>query len=182
MKNLINVLCIILFISCSSGSSSFEKTISNFRQTDPKTGRLYDLDFKVIEMSEAQKITVADSLKILETDFYKENDKVKENYNALLSMVKKNLEKEKSSRFSSATMIDIHEKDIKKYEEMITEVESYKPDLSKYSSRIPDDILAYLVICKYSMNDLSGKNFTEKSVFYIAPDRKTIYSAKKIKE
>jgi hypothetical protein len=55
---------VFVFVACSSGSSSLEKVIADFKQTD-KTGRLYDLEFKMIEMGEIQKVTVADSLKIL---------------------------------------------------------------------------------------------------------------------
>lgn len=182
MKQLIYLFSIALFVACSTGSSSsFEKVISDYKQTDPKTGKLHNLHFKIIEMGQSEKITIADSLKILEADFQAENGKTIENYNNLLSMAKKNLEQEKSNNRPSATMIDVHEKDIKKYEEKIAELEKNKPDLSKYSSKSPDEALALIVVCTYSMNDLSGRNFTEKSEFILSPDGKNVYKAKRIK-
>ena len=182
MKHLINLFAIALFVACSSGGSSFEKVIAAYKQTDPKTGRLYDLKFKMIEMNELQKITVADSLKILEVVFQEENGKAIENQIMLLSMTQKNLDNEKNNRRPSATMIEVHKKDIKKHEDAITELQSNKPDLSKYSSRNPNDVLASVVVCTYSMNDLSGNNFTEKSEFIISPDGTSVYSAKRIND
>jgi hypothetical protein len=182
MKNLMYLIAIFIMVACSTGASSFEKVISEYKQMDPKTGSLYDLNFKMIEMGELQKITVADSLEILETEFQKENSWIIENYNTLLSMVKKNLEQEKKSRRPSATMIDVHEKDIKKYEEKIAEIKSNKPDLSKYSSRNADEILANVIVCTYSMDDLLGNNFTEKSEFLLSPDGTTVYGTRRIRE
>ena len=182
MKHLIYLFAITLLVACSTGGSSFEKVIADYKQTDPKTGRVYDLKFKMIEINEPQKITVADSLKILEAEFQAENDKAIENQKMLLSMVQKNLDKEKSNNRPSATMIDVHEKDIKKYEDKITELQGNKPDLSQYSSRNSNDVLASVVVCTYSMNDLSGNNFTEKSEFIISPDGTSVYKAKRIKD
>ncbi len=79
-------------------------------------------------------------------------------------------------------MIDVHEKDIKKYEEKIAEIESNKADLSKYTSRNADDILAHVIVCTYSMNDLSGNNFIEKSAFVLSQDGPTVYQARRIRE
>ncbi len=182
MKNLVYLIAIFSIVECSTGGSSLEKVISDYKQTDPKTGRLYDLNFKMIEMGELQKITVADSLRILEAEFQKENAGILENYQNLLSMAEKNLEQEKKNRRPSATMIDVHEKDIKKYEEKIAEIESNKADLSKYSSRNADEILANVIVCTYSMDDLSGNNFTEKSEFVLSPDGATVYKARRIRE
>lgn len=181
MKHLNYILILSSIVACStSDNSSIEKVIADFKQTDPKTGQLYDLKFKLIEMGEMTSITVADSIKILEEDFLKENAQLIENYNDLLSMAKRNLEMEKKNRRPSATMIGIHEKDIQKHQEQINEIENSKPDLSKYASKGGDDILAYSVVCSYSMNDLSGNNITEKSEFILSPDQSTIYKARRI--
>lgn len=179
MKNLTLLLMVFVFAACSSGSSSLEKAIADFKQTD-KTGRLYDLKFKMIEMGEIQKVTVADSLKILGDEFKAENDKAIENQKMLLSMAQKNLDKEKGSRRPSATMIDVHEKDIKKYNDKIAELESKTDDNSKYAGKKPDDVLANIIVCTYSMNDLSGNNFTEKSEFLLSPDKSKVYKARRI--
>jgi hypothetical protein len=69
MKNLICLLTVFLAVACSPGGSPFEKTISDYKQTDPKTGKLYRLKFKMIEMGEPKKITVADSLEVLEAKY-----------------------------------------------------------------------------------------------------------------
>lgn len=182
MKRLIYLFTILLSVACSTGSSSLEKVISDYKQTDPKTGKFYDLHFKMVEMGEVKKIAVADSIKIIEGNFYAENDKIINNYKEQLSTVQKNLEREKSGRFSSATMIDAHEKNIKEYEVKIAEAEKAKPDLSKYSSKSPEEILAQVITCTYSMDDLSGRNFTEKSEFILSPDGSRVYEARRIRE
>lgn len=182
MKRLIYLFTILLCVACSTGSSPLEKAISDYKQTDPKTGKLYELHFKMIEIGKVKKITVADSVKIMEESFRTENSKRIENYKEQLSTAQKNLEREKSGRFSSATMIDVHEKNIKEYEAKIAEAENVKPDLSKYSSRNPEEILAQAIICTYSMDDLSGRNFTEKSEFILSPDGSSVYEARRIRE
>jgi len=63
---------------------------------------------------------------------------------------------------------EVHEKSIKEYEEKIAEQEKNKPDLSKYSSKSPEEILAYTITYTYSMDDLSGRNYTEKSRFILS--------------
>jgi|GEM_PF-3225915 len=183
MKRLIYLFAsTLLFVACSTGSSPLEKAISDYKQTDPKTGKLYDLHFKMIEMGETKKITVADSIKIMEENFRAENGKRIENYKEQLSTAQKNLEREKSGRFSSATMIDVHEKNIKEYEAKIAEAESAKPDLGKYSSKTQGEVLAQVITCTYSMDDLSGRNFTEKSEFILSPDGTKVYEARRIRE
>jgi len=173
---------VFIFATCSWGSSSLEKVIADYKQTDHKTGQLYDLKFKMIEMGEMQKVTVADSLKILQEEFMAENDKAIENQKMLLSMAQKNLDNEKNNNRPSATMIDVHEKDIKKYNDKIVELEKNTGDNSKYAGKKSDDILAYIIICTYSMNDLSGNNFTEKSEFVLSPDKTKVYKARRIRE
>lgn len=170
----------LFFVACSTGGSTLEKAISDFKQTDPKTSKLYDLHFKMIEMGEIKKITVADSIKIMEANFWTENGKRIENYKEQLSTAQKNLGREKNGRFSSATMIDIHEKNIKEYEVKIAEAESAKPDLGKYSSKNPEEVLAQVITCTYSMDDLSGRNFTKKSEFVLSPDGDKVYEARRM--
>jgi hypothetical protein len=100
----------------------------------------------------------------------------------LLSMAQKNLDREKNSRRSSATMIDVHEKDIKKYNDKIAELESKTGDNSRYAGKNPDDVLANIIVCTYAMNDLSGNSFTEKSEFLLSPDKSKVYKARRIKK
>lgn len=182
MKHLTYLFAILLFVACSTGSSPLEKAIADYKQTDPKTGRLYDLQFKMIEMGEVKKITVADSIKIMEDDFQAEKDRKRENYNDRLATARKNLEKEKSSNRPLLVMVEAHEKTIRECEAKIAEVENTKPDLSKYSSKNTEEVLANRVICAYSMNDLSANNFTEKSEFILSPDGGKVYEAKRIKD
>ena len=181
MKNLIYLCLVFVFAACSSGNSSLEKVIADFKQTD-KEGRLYDLKFKMIEMGEIQKVTVSDSLKILQEEFKAKNDKAIEGQKMLLSMAQKNLDQEKNSRRPSATMIDVHESDIKKYNDKIAELKNKTGDDSKYAGKNPDDVLANIIICTYSMNDLSGNNFTEKSEFLLSPDKSKVYKARRIRK
>lgn len=47
-------------VSCGS-NTDYGKTIGDYLQTD-KNGSKYDLKFKVIELNEQGKITVADSI------------------------------------------------------------------------------------------------------------------------
>lgn len=183
MKNLICLLTVFLAVACSSGSSPFEKTIADYKQTDPKTGKLYDLKFKMIEMGEPQAITVADSLKVLEAEYKEANNKELESIKYLLSISEKGLASEKSSNVRTQTMIDIHEKNIKKYKEKIVEIESRTGVIdTAYANRRPDEVLANVLVCTYSMNDLSGNNFTEKSEFVLSPDGTAVYETRRIRE
>jgi len=80
------------------------------------------------------------------------------------------------------TMIEIHKKDIKKYNDKITELENKTGESSTYAHKNPDDVLANTIICTYSMNDLSGNNFTEKSEFVLSPDKSRVYKARIIQK
>lgn len=183
MKNLICLLTVLLAVACSSGSSPYEKAISDYKQTDPKTGKLYDLKFKIIEMGEPQNITVADSLKVLEAQAKEAIDKELESVKYLLSISEKGLANEKGSKAQSKTMIDIHEKDIKKYKEQIAGMENRTGVMdATYADRKLDEVLANVLVCTYSMNDLSGNNFTEKSEFILSPNGTTVYESRRIRE
>jgi hypothetical protein len=183
MKNLICLLTVFLAVACSPGSSSFEKAISDYKQTEPKTGKLYDLKFKMIETGEPQQVTVADSLKILEAEAKEAKNKELESVRYLLSISEKGLANEKGSKAQSKTMVDIHEKNIRKYKEQIAGIENRTGVIdAAYADRKPDEVLANVLVCTYSMNDLFGNNFTEKSEFVLSPDGVTVYEARRIRE
>lgn len=67
MKHILQILPALLFLSCGTGTSHYEKTIADAVQT--RNGARHDLNFKVVGIDKPRSVTVADSIRYLREEF-----------------------------------------------------------------------------------------------------------------
>ncbi|GHT89006.1 hypothetical protein FACS189474_5200 [Bacteroidia bacterium] len=167
--------------ACSSGNK-YEKTIADYIQTD-KHGTKFDMNFKVIEIAEIQRITVADSMATITEAFNAERNKKIESLEESVKRQETSLEKEKNSRFSSKTMIVLYTTGIERGKHAIDSLKTIHPtEIEQYENRKPDDLLAVIVRCKYSivppmMNTTAEETFD----FTLSPDGTKCYGKQRAK-
>lgn len=162
-------------VSCGSGTSGkYEKTIGDYLQTD-KRGSKYDLKFKVIELTEQGKITVADSIAYLTDEFRKDKEFFVERVELAKKMTGVLLSREKRQ-----SEIDKYNADIAVMDNRIDSLRNLPPDnLNGYDKRNADDILAVIMRCKYSIVPPGGITAEETFDFYLSPDGSKCYGKKR---
>lgn len=171
-----NRLCVLLILgamfSCST-KNPYEKAIADYVQTDKK-GTWYDMKFKALEIKELQKVSVADSIAML-------TEKMEAERTAQISIQQKNinsnqasLEKEKSARYPSKTMMDFYTKNIANAHQKMEELKVWDPGYAAaYDNRSKEDVLAIVVQCKYSIVPPTiSTTVVESKNFILTPDGK----------
>lgn len=137
MKNLFYTLVALLAIaSCSSNTikTDYAKTIGDYLQTD-KNGNKYK--FKVLDLSEHGRITVADSITFLTEEFRKDKQLIINRIKLAKKMREDLLAKEKNPR-----RIDEHKAGIATINHRIDSLKNLTPDnLNGYNNKNPNDIL-----------------------------------------
>lgn len=184
MKRLLLLpLIVALLISCGGGTSKYEKLIADVVQTDGK-GTKYDLNFKVEKMEEINRITVADSIRIITEQFNADKDKKLEQLQTHLNRNKDNLEKESSSRHPAKSMMTAYQNYIDHYSHLIDSLNQTVPtQTANYESRGSNDELAVVIRCTYSIDEpLTKKRATETFDFVLSPDATKYYSKKRVRE
>jgi len=171
MKKVIYLLIAIFMVSCGSNSNrKYEETIGNYLQTD-KRGSKHDLKFKVIELNEQGTITVADSIAYLTDEFRKDKELIVKRVELAKKMTETLLAKEKRQ-----SEIDKYNADIVVMDNRIDSLRNLSPDnLNGYSSKNPNDVLALIVRCKYSLVPPGGTTVEETFDFYLSPDGSKCY-------
>lgn len=183
MKKLILLPLFALLISCGGMSSKYEKLIADVVQTNSR-GTKYDLSFKTEKLEEIQRISVADSIKILTDAFNADKDKKLSQLEQSLKRNTEGLAKEKNSRYSGKTMIAFYQSNIDRYSSLIDSVKASVPtETARYENLGGEDILAVVVRCTYSIDEPVTKiRATETFDFYLSPDATKYYSKKRVKE
>lgn len=173
MKNVTYLFIAVFLIACGGNTSSiYEKTIS---ESLLKGSSASDLNFKVIELNEQGKVTVADSIAYLTDEFRKDKE---------LIVKRIELAKEMTTDLRSKTKlkseVDKYDDDIAKMNITIDSLKNLAPDnLQEYESRKADNVLAVIVRCKYSIT-IGGKSVEEVFDFYLSPDGTKYYGKKGI--
>jgi hypothetical protein len=147
----------------------------------------------VIELSEQEKFTVADSIEIL-TDKFKHQvrqlitqkeyerkgcESRKKEFTALLPLQGSQVMKDRCQRY-----IDENTVKIDAYNHQIDSLEQLTPSsefLNGYDKRSPDEILAVMVRCKYSIV-VSGTTAEKTSDFLLSANGKHCYGYVREKE
>lgn len=176
MKNLLYVLIAVFMVSCGSGSSNsvYEKTISGhlLRGSDTKE----NLNFKVLEISEQGKITVADSIAYLTDEFRKDKQLVIDR----IELAKKMTE-DLQGKTKLKSEVDKYNDNIAAMNHSIDSLKNLTPDnLNGYDSKNATDALALIVRCKYSVQ-LAGTPVEETFDFYLSPDGTKCYGKTRAK-
>ncbi len=184
MKKIICLLMIGTALSCSSGSDkAYEKAIADNVQTS-KNGSYVDMKFNIIELNEMQKITVADSLKLLN----EEQEKFKEEWinrnKKTIETYQQKLEKEKTGSIRSKSMIELYEKTIAASQNRIDSLENTTSvEAKKYENMDTTKVLAVLVRCKYSVvPPFVGNEVQETYDFLLNAEGTKVISRKKVKD
>lgn len=168
MKNAIYLLMAVFLVACggTSTNSTYEKTIKEYLLR----GQSNDLGFKVVELTEQGKVTVADSIAYLTDEFRKDKQLIVSRIELARKMTK--------DLWAKETTKHNHEKYISDIAVMNSRIDSLKnlaPDnLEGYDSRNTSDALAIIVRCKYSLQ-VSGTPIEEAFDFYLSPDGSKCY-------
>lgn len=164
-------------VSCGSGSNGkYEQTIGNYLQTD-KRGSKHDLKFKAIEINEQGTITVADSIAYLTDELRKDKDFFVKRIELAKKMTGELLSKEKRQ-----SEIDKYNTDIAAMDARIDSLRNLPPDnLNGYDSKNPNDVLALIIRCKYSLVPPGRTTVEETFDFYLSPDGSKCYGKTRAK-
>ncbi|MDL2214603.1 hypothetical protein LJC00_00245 [Dysgonomonas sp. OttesenSCG-928-M03] len=183
MKRIILLSLIPLLFSCGDTMGKYEKAIADFVQTDSKGTKL-DMNFKVEKLEEVRHVIVADSIKIITDNFNADRDKQMASLDKTVKLFTENIEKAKSARNPSQTMIDSYQSNIDKTNERIEALkESVPKELGKYKNRDASNVLTIVVRCTYSVDEpITNKRATETFDFFLSPDGTKCYSKKRVKE
>lgn len=172
-----------LLFSCGGTTGKYEKLIADIVQTDSR-GTKYDLDFKAEKLEEIQRISVADSIKILTDVFNADRDKKLSQFEQSLTRNAEGLAKEKNSRYPGKTMMAFYQSNIDRYTGLIDSVKMTVPtETARYENRSGEEVLAVVVRCTYSIDEPMTKiRATETFDFYLSPDGTKYYSKKRVRE
>lgn len=170
MKNVAYLLIAVFMISCGSNSSKndYEETITNYLLKGSDTKE--NLNFKIVELNEQGKVTVADSIAYLTDEFRKDKQ---------LIINRIELAREMSEDLKAKTKLksefDKYSDDITIINNRIDSLKNLTPDnLQGYDSRNADDALAIIIRCKYSVQ-IAGTPAEETFDFYLSPDGTKCY-------
>lgn len=174
MKNIFYLLITVFLVACggSNTNSAYEKTIS---ESLLKGSSASDLNFKVIELNEQGKVTVADSIAYLTDEFRKDKE---------LIIKRIELAKEMTTDLRAKTKLkselDKYDDDIALMNNRIDSLKNLAPDnLQDYDSKNVSDVLAVIIRCKYLLT-IGGKAVEETFDFYLSPDGSKYYGKKGI--
>lgn len=174
MKNAIYLLMTVLLVACggSNTNSAYEKTIKEYLLR----GQSGDLGFKVMELTEQGKVTVADSIAYLTDEFRKDKQLIV----SRIELARK-MSEDLMSKTKKQSDIDKYNADIAVMNARIDSLKNLTPDnLQGYDSRNASDALATIVRCKYSLQ-VAGTPVEEAFDFYLSPDGSKCYGKKGIK-
>lgn len=177
MKHIFYLLITVLLVSCGSNSSksNYEKTITDnlLKGSDTKE----NLNFKIVELSEVGNVTVADSIAYLIDEFRKDKQLIIDRIGLAKKMSEDLLAKTKQK-----SDFDKYTGDIARMSNSIDSLKNLSPDnLNGYDSKNPNDILAVIVRCKYSLVPPGGKEVSETFDFYLSPDGSKYYAKTRAK-
>jgi hypothetical protein len=185
MKRIMLLPLFALLLSCGGTTNKYEELIAEIAdvvQTDDSVK--IDLNFKADKLKEMERISVADSIKIITDNFNAEKDKQMASLEKTLSVFTENVEKVKAANRPSQVMIDSYQSSINKTNERFDALRKSVPDeLAKYESSDASEILTIVVRCTYTIDEpLAKKRATETFDFFLSPDGTKCYSKKRVKE
>ncbi len=178
MKKAIYLLIALFMVSCGSNGkqSKYGQTIGDYLQTDKRGGK-YDLKFKVIELNEHGTITVSDSIAYLTDEFRKDKELIVKRVELAKRMTETLLVNEKKQ-----SEIDKYNADITVMDVRIDSLRNLPPDnLNGYDSKKPNDVLALIIRCKYSVVPPGGTTVEETFDFHLSPDGSKCYGKTRAK-
>lgn len=174
--NVIAVLTALLLLSaCTSEQSVYEKAIADYVQTD-KRGTWTDLKFKALSVEKTADITVADSLKLLQTKFEKSRDEQIASQQKTLNYFNDLLKDNQSAKYAKQAVDDQLSQNIATATVRIDSLRNLTPEYAaRYKGRNPADIVAIVVKCRYRYvmpGTTEAKELTDS--FVLMPDGKKV--------
>lgn len=182
-KALYLLLVVMTFVSCSPRERTYEKTISDYIQTD-RNGTKYDLNFKVEQLTIMDPITVADSIAYLTEEFKKDQQLIINRMQLAKDLTETLLANEKKKRYPNQQELNNYTSNLKTIDHRIDSLRNLNPDnLKGYESRKPDEVLAIVARCTYSCDaPIINSRATETFDFFLSPDGTKCYTKKRAKE
>ena len=181
MRTLFFLFFSIVLLSCSS-STKYEKTISDYLETDKKGIRTHlQIEFLSVDVSD---ITVSDSIKILQDQFNAEKNRkitlIEESIGRLRAKIKTTIGK-KYNRVINESLISGWQKDIEKLEKELLIAQNWQAGyLNRYDSLSSSDVLAKKADCRFSFFNPQLQTKQEmKALFILSADGKQCYNMTK---
>lgn len=171
MKKILYLFTTLLFISCNKPGDSV-----NYEDVIKESLTKGKGEMKILEMSDAGKITVADSVQFLTDQFKNSLQNVLDRMQLAKETTQKLLEKEKKQ-----SEIDKYNDNLTRIEHRIDSINNLMPDnLKGYENLSPDEVLVVIKRVKFSA-EYNGTTIQDTYDFYIAPDASVVYDRKKSK-
>ena len=173
----------ICLSSCSSKTSEYEKTITDYLET--KNGVKTDLQIKYSKL-DVSDISVADSISILNKKFEAEKNKKIQSIEQTIKHKEKSIAEQKNklttakggNKIVAQSLIYTWEKELQREKILLDETLKWQPDyINKYTDRNPSDILAKKADITLSFFNPRLQTRQEISMFVIlSPDGKECYN------
>ncbi len=140
----------LLASACTSEQSVYEKAISDYVQTD-RHGTWMDCKFKTLSIEKMAEITVADSLKLLQTEFEKSRDEQIASQQRTLDYFNGLLKDNQSAKYAKQAVDDELNQSIATTQARIDSLRNLPAAYTdRFKGRNPTDILAIEIKCHYS--------------------------------
>jgi hypothetical protein len=179
--SIIAVLTALLLSSaCTSKQSVYEKTIADYVQTD-KHGTFTDLKFKALSIEKTVDITVADSLKLLQTEFEKLRDEQITSQQCTLDYLNGLLKDNQSAKYAKHAMDEQLNQSIAAAQSRIDSLRNLPAtDSDCYKGRSLTEVVSVVVKCCYSyIMPRSGAAKERTDNFILSPDGKKVLGKEK---
>ncbi|MDH6355888.1 hypothetical protein M2132_002238 [Dysgonomonas sp. PH5-45] len=175
MKQFILLLLFPLVVSCSA-QSEYEKVIADYLQIE--NGVKTDLKIEFLEMN-VSDITVSDSIQILNNEYQAEKEKRISDAQKSVEHWQNSIEEQKGKKnqLVAKAVIGNAEKRLADAENKLKEAQEWRPDLNRYESRDPSDILAKKAESHFSfMNPKLQTRQEMNALFILSADGKQCYN------
>lgn len=141
---------LLLASACNSKQSAYEKAIADYVQTD-KRGTWTDCKFKALSIEKTADITVADSLKFLQSEFEKLRDEQIASQQRTLDYFSGLLKDNQSAKYAKQAVDEQLSQSIATTQARIDSLRNLPTTYAeRYNGRNAADVLAQEVKCHYS--------------------------------
>ena len=166
---------LLLASACTSEQSMYEKAIADYVQTD-RHGTWTDCKFKALSIEKTADITVADSLKLLQTEFEKSRDEQIASQQRTLGYFNGLLKDNQSAKYAKQAMAEQLNNSIVTTQARIDSLRNLPAAYAdRYKGCNPAEVIVVAVKCHYSyVLPGSDRQQERTEAFILSPDGKRV--------
>ena len=172
---------LLLLSACSSSKNEYEKAIADYVQTD-RHGTWTDCKFQALSIEQIANITVADSLKLLQTEFEKSRDEQIASQQRTLDYFNSLLKDNQSAKYAKQTVDEQLSQNIATAQARIDSLRNLPAVYAdRFKGRNSTEVLVQKIKCNYSYI-LPGSDREQErvEVFIMTPDGKKVLMKEKL--